>query len=62
VAAAATPLLAAAMDAGELAARDPGRLAQMVVRLCLPLILAPPPGELRPYLTELLLPVLTPDR
>lgn len=61
VAAAATPLLAAAMDAGELAARDPGRLAQMVVRLCLPLILAPPPGDLRPYLTELLLPVLTPD-
>jgi AcrR family transcriptional regulator len=62
VAAAATPLLAAAMDAGELAARDPGRLAQMVVRLCLPLILAPPPGDLRPYLTELLLPALTPDR
>ena len=62
VAAAATPLLAAAMAAGGLAARDPERPAQMLVRLCLPLILAPPPGELRPHLAELLLPVLTPAR
>jgi AcrR family transcriptional regulator len=59
-AAAAAPLLAAAMDAGELARRDPGRLAQMLVRLCMPLVLAPPPGEVRTVLDELLLPVLTP--
>jgi hypothetical protein len=61
VAAAATPLLDAAMDAGELAARDPGRLAQMLVRICLPLLLAPPPGDVRELLAELLVPVLTPD-
>jgi AcrR family transcriptional regulator len=61
VAAAATPLLDAAMSAGELATRDPGRLAQMLVRICLPLLLAPPPGEVRELLAELLLPVLTPD-
>jgi AcrR family transcriptional regulator len=61
VAAAATPLLRAAMDAGELAPRDPGRLAQMLVRLCMPLVLAPPPGDLRDLLRELLLPTLTPQ-
>lgn len=60
VAVAATPLLAAAMDAGELAPRDPARLAQILVRLCLPLLLAPPPGDVREILAELLLPVLTP--
>jgi AcrR family transcriptional regulator len=61
MAAAATPLLQAAMDAGELARRDPERLAQMLVRLCLPLVLAPPPGDVTTLLAELLLPVLTPD-
>jgi AcrR family transcriptional regulator len=61
VAAAATPLLHAAMEAGELAPRDPERLAQMLVRLCLPLVLAPPPGDATTVLAELLLPVLTPE-
>ena len=61
MAAAATPLLQAAMDAGELARRDPERLAQMLVRLCLPLVLAPPPGDVATVLAELLLPVLTPE-
>jgi len=61
MAAAATPLLQAAMDAGELARRDPERLAQMLVRLCLPLVLAPPPGDVTTVLAELLLPVLTPE-
>jgi AcrR family transcriptional regulator len=60
-AAAATPVLQAAMDAGELARRDPERLAQMLVRLCLPLVLAPPPGDVATVLAELLLPVLTPE-
>lgn len=61
MAAAATPLLAAAMDAGELAPRDPERLAQMLVRICMPLLLAPPPGDVKTVLAELLLPVLTPE-
>ena len=61
MAAAATPLLHDAMDAGELAPRDPERLAQMLVRLCMPLVLAPPPGDVSALLAELLLPVLTPD-
>lgn len=61
VAAAATPLLRAAMAAGELAPRDPDGLAQMLVRLCMPLVLAPPTGDLRSLLGELLLPVLTPQ-
>jgi AcrR family transcriptional regulator len=60
MAAAATPLLHAGMDAGELAPRDPERLAQMLVRLCMPLVLAPPPGDVHTVLAELLLPVLTP--
>ena len=60
VALAATPLLQAAMDAGELAPRDASRLAQMLVRLCMPLLLAPPPGDVAALLGELLLPVLTP--
>lgn len=61
VAAAATPLLQAAMDAGELARRDPDLLAQLLVRMCLPLILAPPPGDVRQLLAETLLPALTPS-
>lgn len=60
VAAAAAPILQSAMDVGELAARDATHLAQMLVRLCLPLALAPPPGDVREPLAELLLPVLTP--
>jgi AcrR family transcriptional regulator len=59
-AAAAEPLLAAAMDAGALARRDPARLSQLLVRLCLPLLLAPPPGEVRALLAEVLLPALEP--
>jgi AcrR family transcriptional regulator len=61
MAAAATPLLHAAMDAGEVAPRDPALLAQMLVRLTLPLVLAPPPGDVTTVLAELLLPVLTPE-
>ena len=61
VAAAGEPLLAAAMDAGALARRDPALLAQMLVRMCMPLLLAPPPGDVRDALAEVLLPVLRPE-
>jgi AcrR family transcriptional regulator len=60
MAAAATPLLHAAMEAGEVAPRDPERLAQMLVRICIPLVLAPPPGDVTTVLAELLLPPQTP--
>jgi AcrR family transcriptional regulator len=61
MAAAATPVLQAAMDAGELAPRNAERIAQMLVRVCIPLMLAPPPGDVAEHLAELLLPVLTPE-
>jgi AcrR family transcriptional regulator len=61
MAAAATPLLHAAMEAGEVAPRDPERLAQMLVRICMPLVLAPPPEDVTTVLAELLLPALSPD-
>jgi AcrR family transcriptional regulator len=62
MAAAATPVLQAARQAGEVASRDPERLAQMLVRICIPLVLAPPPGDVTAVLAELLLPALTPER
>jgi len=61
VAAAATPILRAAMEAGELAPRDPERLAQMLVRICMPLVLAPTADDASAVLSELLLPALTPS-
>jgi AcrR family transcriptional regulator len=56
----AAPLLAAAMDAGLLARRDPEVVAQWLARIALSLIAAPPPGPLRPFLAEIVEPVLTP--
>lgn len=61
VAAAATPILRAAMEAGELAPRDPERLAQMLVRICMPLVLAPTSDDASVVLSEILLPALTPS-
>lgn len=55
-----TPLLEAAMDRGDLAPRDPRIVAEWLVRLCGSLILAPPPGDLRTFLRELLVPALSP--
>lgn len=55
------PILAAAMEAGELAERDPVALAQLLVRLCLAYLLAPPPGDLVAALSEVLVPALTPE-
>lgn len=60
IAALITPILQAAMDGGELARRDPAALAQMLVRLCLSCLLAPPPGDLASTLSVLLVPALTP--
>jgi AcrR family transcriptional regulator len=54
------PVLAAAMDAGEIARRDPDAIAHLLVRLCLSLLLAPPPGDPAEVLAELLVPALTP--
>lgn len=60
IAALIAPVLDAAMTGGELARRDPLALAQLLVRLCLSHLLAPPPGDLRAVLAELLVPALTP--
>ena len=54
------PLLDALMDAGHLARRDARVVAEWLVRLTVTLILAPPPGDLRAFLSELLVPALTP--
>ena len=60
IAALLAPILQAAMDAGELAQRDPLAVAQMLVRLCLSCLLAPPPGDVADTLSQLLVPALTP--
>ena len=52
------PILGAAMDAGELARRDPLAVAHALVRMCLSYLLAPPPGDLAAALGELLIPAL----
>jgi len=60
VTAATAPIAAAAMDAGLLARRDPEVLTQWLSRITLSVIAAPPPGPVRPFLEELLVPALTP--
>ncbi len=54
------PMLTAAMTAGVLAPRDPVILAEWLIRLVVTLVLVPPKVELRSFLSELLLPALTP--
>jgi|GEM_PF-687953 AcrR family transcriptional regulator len=54
------PLLQTFMDSGRLARRDPRVTADWLVRQTVTLILAPPPGDLRAYVAELLVPALTP--
>ena len=49
------------MDAGELAPRDPQAVAHLLVRLCLSLLLAPPPGDPSEVLAQLLVPALAPE-
>jgi AcrR family transcriptional regulator len=60
--AAFVPLVALALDAGNLAQRDPTVLTQWLVRITASLILIEPPGELEDFLAELLIPALTPAR
>ena len=54
------PLLKWAMEQGSLANRDPERLADWLVRAAVTLIVAPPPGDLEDFLSDLLLPTLAP--
>jgi hypothetical protein len=55
------PLLEAAMASGQIARRDPQAVAEWLARLTLTLVLAPPRGDLRALLRQLLLPALTPE-
>jgi AcrR family transcriptional regulator len=54
------PMLRAAMTSEALAQRDPVVLAEWLIRLVVTLVLVPPLGDLREFLSELLLPALTP--
>lgn len=54
------PTVEFAMDAGVLARRDPIAITQWVARIGLSLLVAPPPGDLRPFLDAVLRPVLEP--
>ena len=54
------PLLDAAMSAGHLARRDPLVVAEWLTRIGTTVILAPPPGDLRDFLREVLVPALRP--
>jgi AcrR family transcriptional regulator len=54
------PMLRAAMTSEALAQRDPVVLAEWLIRLVVTLVLVPPLGDLRDFLSELLLPALTP--
>jgi AcrR family transcriptional regulator len=60
VAGALAPMLASGMDSGMLARREPVILAEWLIRLVVTLVLVPPLTELRSFLSELLLPALTP--
>lgn len=56
------PLLGRAMDQGHLARRDPLAVAAWLARIGVSLILAPPPGDTRAFLAELLVPALSPGQ
>ena len=55
-----TPLLEFAMSSGVIAPRHTRTTAEWLVRTALTLVLAPPPGDLRAFLAEMLLPALSP--
>lgn len=56
----AAPLLASAMDAGQIRRQDPVALAHWIARIGTICLFAPPPGDLLEALDALLLPALTP--
>jgi AcrR family transcriptional regulator len=60
-AAVVTPLVAAAMEGGAIARRDPARLAQWMGRVVAICILAPPAEGPDDLLRDMLLPLLEPD-
>lgn len=55
-----SPLVEQAMDAGVIARRDPVIVTEWISRIALSLLVAPPPGDLRRFLAEVLEPLLTP--
>jgi AcrR family transcriptional regulator len=56
------PLFEAMMDSGQLARRDARVVAEWLVRQTVTLILAPPRGDLRTFLSEFLVPALSPTK
>lgn len=54
------PMLGLVMTSGAIARRDPDVLAEWLVRLVVTLVLVPPIGDLRRFLSEILLPALDP--
>jgi len=56
------PLLDGLMDSGQLARRDSRIVAEWLVRQTVTVILAPPQGNLRTFLAEVLVPVLAPAK
>lgn len=55
-----SPAIGVAMSAGRLAKGDPVIITQWVIRVGITLVLAPPPGPLRPFVAAVLLPALAP--
>jgi AcrR family transcriptional regulator len=55
------PMLSLAMASGMIRTRDPELLAHWLLRIALAALVAPPPGDLRRSLGDLLLPVLAPE-
>ncbi len=53
-----SPLLAAAMDAGLVARRDPQVATEWIVRVGLSLLVTPPPSDLRSFLAAVIEPLL----
>jgi AcrR family transcriptional regulator len=54
------PLLEEAMNTRHLARRDPVLVAEWLVRIAITAIVAPPPGDLKQFLGEVLVPALAP--
>jgi AcrR family transcriptional regulator len=61
IAAVIAPAIDAGMRDGRLARRDPVVVAQWLARISATVVLAPPAGELEPFLAEILIPALEPD-
>ncbi len=54
-----SPVVAQAMDLGQIARRDPVIVTEWLVRTTLTLVVAPPPGDLRSFLREVVEPLLS---